>query len=373
MTRPARKVGHMSRAAFGSVQDLGNGKKRLRYWADLCDGKGYRRVSETVTASKREAAALLARRQLEHSGDGPVPTVREAFETWWLPDAVERLKAGEMARSTLDNYVSRWRAHISPAFGDTALTGVRPLDVQAWLLTLTHDTAVSSLSVLSQVYRFAVMYGACRDNPAELRYRMPRAKAREHSRRVYTLAELEGALDACEGSPAWVPAVLCGLGSCRVGEALGCRREDVSRIEAEGMGLAVVRIERQLDRSGHLMPSLKTPQSERPAIIPAPWCSALLDAPEGWLCRRADGSPLSVSTVKTAWDKSLRAAGIEPIPLRNLRASWRTIARWELGIDEDMCEKMMGHAGRGIGERHYDRPEAEVFAEAVAYGWKNRR
>ena len=33
------------RAAWGSNEDAGNGRRRIRYWADLGDGRGYRRVS----------------------------------------------------------------------------------------------------------------------------------------------------------------------------------------------------------------------------------------------------------------------------------------------------------------------------------------
>ena len=76
---------------------------------------------------------------------------------------------------------------------------------------------------------------------------------------------------------------------------------------------------------------------------------------------------------RRVWRETLKAAGIEPIPFRNLRNTWRTVSRWELGIPEDMCEKMMGHAGKGIGERHYDRPEADVFADVVAEAYQRLR
>lgn len=55
--------------------------------------------------------------------------------------------------------------------------------------------------------------------------------------------------------------------------------------------------------------------------------------------------------------------------MADLAAVWRTYMRWELGVPEDMLEKMMGHAGRGVGERHYDRPEEDAFVRAVASAW----
>jgi integrase len=362
------------RASWGCNQDAGGGKRRLRYWADLRDGKGYRRVSETVEGSRREADEVLAMRRVEHSRDVPCATVAQAFELWWLPDARDRLASGDISRNTLDNALSRWRAHVGPAFGPSQLRDVKPLDVQAWLRPMTSAVAASSLSLLNQIYRFAVMYGACESNPAALRYRMPKARAAEPDRTVYDSGALWAALRAVEGTCAYLPAVLCGIGSARVGESLGAMVPgDVRRVESHGMECAVVDIRRQVDRSGNVMPSLKTPQSERPIIIPEPWSADVLAAGEGWLCGRGDGRPLSQTTVGRVWRETLKAAGIEPIPFRNLRNTWRTVSRWELGIPEDMCEKMMGHAGKGIGERHYDRPEADVFADVVAEAYQRLR
>ncbi len=33
----------------------------------------------------------------------------------------------------------------------------------------------------------------------------------------------------------------------------------------------------------------------------------------------------------------------------------------------------MGHAGRGVGEIHYDRPRAEYFADVVSRAWNDFR
>lgn len=55
--------------------------------------------------------------------------------------------------------------------------------------------------------------------------------------------------------------------------------------------------------------------------------------------------------------------------LEALRNSWRTIMRWELGIDSDYVEKMMGHAGKGVGEIHYDRPQWRQFADVAGEAW----
>ena len=88
------------RSSWGSNEDAGRGRRRIRYWADLHDGRGYRRVSETVRGTRKDADDVLARRRVEHSSDAPAPTVRQAYEMWWLPDFEDRLGKGEVSANT---------------------------------------------------------------------------------------------------------------------------------------------------------------------------------------------------------------------------------------------------------------------------------
>lgn len=372
-----RKRGRKSRNAWGSNDDAGAGRRRLRFWADLHDGKGYARHSKTIVGTKRDGDLELARIRLEHAEDRPVPTLGQAFEAWWLPDATDRLERGEMARSTYDNYLSRWRRHVEPVWGDVTVTGIRAIDVQEWLMTMTSTMASMSLMLMRQVLDLCQRYEAVESNVAAQRYRMPRKSEREHSKDVYNLSEMVAALDAVRGTAAYVPAVLCGLASCRVGESLGPRVDlgEVRPLEAGGMTVAVVDIIRNVDRNGHpgRDHDLKNRQSERPVIVPAPWSADVLASEGPWLTDRGDASPYSQTIVNRAWDDALNKAGIKSIPFRNLRSSWRTIMRWELGVDEDKVEAMMGHAGKNVGEVHYDRPREEVFAQTVAEAWVRYR
>lgn len=52
--------------------------------------------------------------------------------------------------------------------------------------------------------------------------------------------------------------------------------------------------------------------------------------------------------------------------LANTRNSWETYTHWTLGVEPEKVERMMGHAGKGVTERHYDRPEAESLAAEAA-------
>jgi integrase len=329
------------------------------------------RHSKTVRGTRKDADEALARAMIAHSNDAPVPTLQQAYEMWYLPDIGERYRAGEVSRSTVDNHRSRWDRHIAPRFGDIPVTGIRPADVQDWLLGLTTSMAGASLSVLRQILAECVLQEVVTSNVADIRYRMPRSVERVHSKDVYDLAQLTAALRATEGTIAYLPAVLCGLGSCRVGESLGARVDlgEARAVEVSGMTLAVVDVVRQIDSCGRVLDTLKNHQSVRPVVIPEPWSESVLVENGPWLCDNGLGKPLGQRAVERAWSQVLTSAGIDPIPFRNLRNSWRTIMRWELGVDEDKVERMMGHAGKNIGEIHYDRPKEEMFAQTVADAW----
>lgn len=275
------------RAAWGSNEDAGNGRRRIRYWADLGDGRGYRRVSETVTGSRRDADLLLARRRVEHDSDAPVPTLRQAYEAWWLPEFEDAIERGEVKRNTLCTYTSRWRAHLEPAFGSRPVTDIRPLDVQAWLLGMTSNNAKQSIRLLSQILDVCVRYEVLGANVAASRYRMPRDSARQPAG-VLTMAERDRVLEELRGTCAYLPAVLAGVGSCRVGESLAASvaAGDVRAVESHGMTLAVVEIRRQQHHDGSIEESLKNRRSERPVVIPEPWSADVLAAPGPWLCDR---------------------------------------------------------------------------------------
>lgn len=365
-----RKRGRKSRNAWGSNDDAGAGRRRLRFWADLHDGKGYTRHSRTIVGTKRDGDLELARIRLEHAEDRPVPTLGQAWDMWYLPELEERLDAGEIAPRTVTVYKSTWSANVSDRWSSVPVTGISPLDVQDWVMSLTKDQARRALMIMRCVLDKCRLYGTVDDNVAERRYRMPKTVERARSKDVYTLAQTVEAIEAARGTPAYIPAIMCGIASCRPSEALGPMRSEVRRERVNGMIVAVVDLVRQAGKGeSEDREALKNPQSARPVVIPEPWSLDVLEQPGPWLCDRGDGTPCRQWKVNDSWGRALEDAGMVPIPMRNLRNSWRTYMRWELGVDEDMLESMMGHAGKNVGERHYDRPRWEVYADVVTSAW----
>lgn len=348
------------------------GHRRLRYWADEHDGRGYARHTKTIRGTRRDGDEELARLRMEHAADAPVPTLERAWRMWALPDYERRVASGKASPNTLAAYQSAWRNHVAPAFGALPVTDIRPLDVQRWLSSMSKGAANLARAVLTVTLDKCVIYDVVQTNVARVAYETP-TECEARSTDVYDLKSLRRALDAVRGTPAYVPAVLMGVASCRVGEALGALRSDVSEMDVDGATVAVVDIHQQATRDGRIMDRTKTRDSARPVIVAGPWAADVLavakDPGLPYLCDRGDGTPLRSAYVRHEWSRALAAAGIEPIPLRNLRASWRTICRWEFHVPADYVERMMGHAGRNVGEVHYDRPRAEAFAAVAARTW----
>ena len=360
------------------------GYRRLRYWADLHDGRGYRRCSETVAGGVRAGDRRLAELMTIHADDSGSPTLGRVRADWWLPEAQDRLLSGELALNTYKLYETVWRVSIEPRWGDVPVSDIEPMDVQEWLMTLTKWNAVNGKSHAGAVADKAVLLGMLDSNPFKRPYRMPKTgDVRE--RGVWTLSQIEDACRALRGTAAEVPAILCGLGSCRVGEACAAVAGEVAvSTEANGVRVARIPITRQLlKQGGGVTDRLKNPQSERTVCVAGEWADRIAEIADErerdgliWLNDDGTGVPVPRQRLQLFWGRLFNSgrplAGLPRIPLRNLRNSWETFMRWELKVEPDMIDSMMGHAGKGIRIKHYDRPTEDAYAEVCAEAWAKR-
>ena len=358
-----------TRASWGSNSPAQRkGYRTLRYWADLHDGRGYRRCCKTIKGTKRDGDAELARLRIMHDDDKPTPTLRECYETWYLPGISERA-----SRNTLKQYRSSWNAIISPRWGDAAVTAIKPLDIQEWLLTLSSATAQMACKVMAGVLDYPVMYELLPRNPMRIKYRMPTAKnAKDKS--VYDLKTSLRVLEAVEGSCIEAAVILALFGSCRVGESLSPLAAEVEEASASnGMLAACVHLQRQVDTCGSISNDLKTKSSARTIVLVGKPAARLLaiareriDAGEPWLLDDGTCAPISQRVLSLEWRRVCESHGLPPILLRNMRNSWRTFSEWELHIAPDQLETLMGHAGTTVTARHYNRPDVSMLVDAVA-------
>ena len=367
------------RDEWGSIQTVRRDLHYIRYWADLQDGRGYRRCREAVHGSKRDAQRRRAELRAAHAGDDPRMTFGQVREVLWLPAQRDRLASGDLAQNTMSLYETMWRRHIAPKWAGEAVDDIDPLEVQRWLLGLTKWNAVHSLSLAASIADVAIMYRRATTNPfrvAKGAYRMPTETAR-HTKAVWNLDTVGRAVEALRDTALEVPVMLVGLGSCRVGEAMGQKASEVEFSEEHGMTVARVPVVRQLLKSGELSDKLKTRWSYRTVCVPEPWSLRLREIVREreasgleWLNDNGLGDIVSRRAVWTNWERAFREGGalegFEKIPLTSLRNSWETYMRWELGVSPDIVDSMMGHGGKDVRTLHYDRPLPDVYAETCA-------
>lgn len=364
------------RSDWGSNEPAGRGKRRLRFMADMHDGRGYRRCSKTIRGTRKDGAAELARLWTVHARDAPSATLGRVYLEWWLPDAEDRLREGDLAQNTFDLYKSLWRNHIEPRWGSVEIDSIRPTDVQEWLLTLSKWNAINCRVLAGSIVEKGITMEVADRNQFARKYRIPRA-AEERSKAIWNLSQVSEAMERLKGSELMVSVALCALGSCRVGESCAVRADEVQITMEHGMAVARVPIVRQLMRTNEISDKLKNKQSERTVCIPEPWslwigekADEVIGRGLTWLNDDGAGYPVSRPRLKSQWADAFASrgalSGLPRVTMQNLRSTWETFMRWELGVDPDMVDSMMGHAGANVRTRHYDRPLPDMYAETCA-------
>ena len=366
------------RSAWGSITELDAGERyRIRYWAETPNG--YRRKSETVRGTRKDAERRRAELMLEHSEDAPCPTVGAVWERWYLPAQERRIESGDMAEQTLKVYKSVWKNHAGPRWKDVPCDQVRPLHVQQWLDTLGHSEAKTSMQLLRPMTDFAVRYGSIQTNPFRERYIMPTKKTvTRRDDGVWSLEELGKVWQQVIGE--WFEAafLLAAFGGLRVGESLGVMGTDVSAMDVNGQRLAIVRVQRQvMNQGGAVSDELKNRQSNRTVVIPGRAGARLLAlAAEnpGFLSGDGLGSNNDQRRLWRSWDAAMKKMDTSlQHPFRNLRNSWETNSRWTLRLPPHITEPLMGHAGHDVTGAYYDRPRVEMYADAVSEAYAERQ
>ncbi|WP_156789786.1 hypothetical protein [Coriobacterium glomerans] len=149
---------------------------------------------------------------------------------------------------------------------------------------------------------------------------------------------------------------------------------EIELAEYDGVSVAIVPIIRQVNKLGKVSKRLKTAQSVHAAVIPGilgyrryQLCQETGDK---WLLDDGCGDVIGREKLRDRFNRKIRDSGVVRHPVRNLRNSWQTFTKWTLEIEPSKIERMMGHVGKTITERYYDRPEAEMLAKTIAAAYK---
>lgn len=376
------------RSSWGSNQPAARkGYRRLRFKADVGDGRGYTRHSKTVKGSKRDGDRELARLRVmyeEQRESGPRPTFSQCWEQWYSPELDSRIADGTLRRRTAEVYRNQWKMRISERWGGTLFTDVDPEEYQKWLLSMPNKQIARLANVtVGNMVQCAVMHGVRGIEFKKVRYRMPAEKkeVKVKNQRVYKMDEMSRLMGELFGTIMEAPAILCAFGSCRVGEACAPTLSDIWHVDVEGMRVALVRVDKSLSERGRELEPVKNSDSIRTVAIPEPWSLRLIEIKEAniadglaFLNDNGHAEPVGRAMVAQRWREFFRdgKTSLPYLPMQKLRNSWQTMMRWELGVDPDKVDRMMGHAGSDVRSIYYDRPDEVVFAETVARAFGKR-
>lgn len=92
------------RRDWESITQVRKGVWRLRYWSKT--DIGYRRCSQTVRGTRKQAGERLAELRLAHGHDVPCPTIEQRWSKWYLPDRTRMVEQGDLAPQTIEQYRS---------------------------------------------------------------------------------------------------------------------------------------------------------------------------------------------------------------------------------------------------------------------------
>lgn len=362
------------RSTFGCVQRMARDVYRLRWHEDTPEGR--KRRSETVYGTRREAELRMAEIHASVGKSyGGAPTVAQCYERWWLPDARARLEEGSLSKGSMTNFLSHWNNHVEPRWGKVPVDQLKKDEIADWLHGMSAGSAKVARTVARQVLDFPVRYDVIQANPFDFKVRMP-TKSNAHSKDVYDVDALMRVAKAFEGSPIEAAVLLSAFGSCRVSEALAVTSEDVSEIEALGVRFACANVCKQVEKDGrNVTDRLKNKWSYRPVLLPESVGDRLLEIArgrDGLLSDDGTGRAFSNYGANRLWERGLASAGMDKIPFRNLRNSWKTAMEHEVGVKHETIERLMGHVSEGTSGRHYDRPVAQQLAESFARAYLSR-
>jgi integrase len=314
--------------------------------------------------SRREAADILAQKVAAAGGKTPMRS-RVMFRTLvnqWQATVLPMYKA-----STQKNHRHIAAKHLTPRFGDIAVSDITRQEVQAYVAHLTQvgyapKTIDHIHDVLSAVLRTAVKWGHMQENPARgvdlptLRTVRPKWVLTT-TQATALLAELPPLAQTMAGV-----AVLTGL---RRGELFALRWQAVNLTEAH------LTVQEAVYEGAFGTPKTeagirRVPLSEATVALLTKWrARAKRTEPEALLFSTYSGKPISPNNVLRRW--------IFPActGLKLPNATWltfrRTYASWshDKGVPGKVVAKLMGHTNADVTLNVYTQVMDDSLRTAV--------
>jgi len=347
---------------------------------------GRRRRVNLTTSTRREAEREEARLRHEvATGIDIEPskiTLAEYLNRW-----LESMRPN-LGPRTFERYAGLMRRQVIPRIGSVHLAKLRPLHVQQLYAKLRENgradgrggladkSLLQTHRILSEALKHAVGLQLVHQNVCQM-VKAPQVRRKEvrtlSPDETRTLVDAATADDSVYGD-AIVLAVHTGM---RLGELLGLKWEDVKPDQER---LTVRRSLQHLDKNRVVFQHPKTPKSRRSMPLGPTALETLKRLrrrqmeerlkvgprykEQGLVLASAVGTPISPANVRRAFERILKAAGVERIRFHDLRHTHASLLLAR-GIHPKVVSERLGHASIAITLDTYSHVLPSLQEEAA--------
>jgi len=342
------------RSALGSIQDLGDGRKRIFVDVGRDSVTGRRtRKSKVIRGSYKEAerVKLEMLRDAGHEVECDY-TLAEYVENIYLPS-----KQKELKRTTYEGYRSRLFKLVLPALGEKNLAEITSKDIKRTLSAIDWDKQrIEAYRIMNMVFQHAIYEEDIEDNPMEA-VRRPKDR-NPYEPEVLDAQDVEVYLWHFRDTEAEVPFLLALGGGFRRGEICALNVEDIN------FSTGAVKIDDAYvnTRIGAQHSTPKSRNGYRTVHLPRAVLERLSEIlpPSGPVMTSSEGERIHPSRISHIYEKvrNRLPEGVPRIPLKNLRHTSLTLA-YDSGADILDVSNRAGHANVAITSKYYVRPRGD--------------
>jgi integrase len=277
-----------------------------------------------------------------------------------LAEAGERLIAhleqNGRKPSTIEDYRSMLRVHLVPALGDRALDRISPADIEAFIAAqlgagLAVKTVLNHLGLLHSIFERGRRRGWVATNPCD-RVEKPR-KPDAEVLRFLSQEELEAVLRATPDEQDRALFLTAAMTGMRRGELLALTWADIDWT-AQRVRVRASIVRGRVGAPKSKRSSRSIPLADRVAAeLEHRFQDSDHQADTDLVFCRAGGEPLDPSRLRRRFAAAVKAAGVRPVRLHDLRHTFATRAAGA-GVPMRTLQEWLGHRDFATTLRYAD-------------------